>query len=248
MGVCSSWDVRRSTLLVSVATVSLAIIGVSSSSAADTISALEKCSPKYGCSFSAGTYSMSAGESPLVVMPPMLDYPHDVTSLANGLDGRPLFESSEVGAGKSAVVNGAEYLPPGTYHFICSIHREPTIFGTRMEAYLVVGDSGVPPRPRPTMELRIGRQSLAQSLDAGALFVSARADQPSDQVRFILKAGKRTLSVMNGISVGPEGFQRIGLKLGPIAHRVLEGRGSAAISVIGAARYGEPAVLHRTLR
>ena len=240
---------RRVALIASVASVSLAIIGASSALAADTISALEKCSPKYGCSFSAGTYSMSAGESPLVVMPPMLDYPHDVTSLANGLDGRPLFESSEVGAGKSAVVNGAEYLPPGTYHFICSIHREPTIFGTRMEAYLVVADSGVlPPKPRPTMELRIGRQSLAQALDAGALFVSARADQPSDQARFIVKAGKRTLSVMNGISVGPEGFKRIGLKLGPIAHRVLEGRGSAAISVIGAARYGEPAVQHRTLR
>ncbi len=224
------------------------IIGVTSSFAADTISALEKCSPKYGCSFSAPTYSMSAGESPLVVMPAVLDYPHDVTSLAKGIDGRPLFESSEVGAGKSAVVNGAQYLSPGTYHFICSIHREPTIFGTRMEAYLVVGETGVPPKPRPTIELRMGRQSLDQALDGGALYVSARAEEPSEQARFIVKAGRRTLSVMNGIGVGPSGFQRIGLRLGPVAHRVLEGRGSAVITVIAAVRYGEPAVLHTRLR
>lgn len=239
---------RRIALIALVASVPLAISGASSACAADTISALEKCSPKYGCSFSAATYWMSAGESPLVVMPAVLDYPHDVTSLANGLDGRPLFESSEVGAGKSAAVNGAQYLPPGTYHFICSIHREPTIFGTRMEAYLLVGDTGVPPQPRPTMDLRIGRQSLAHALRGGALLVSARAEEPSDQARFIVKSGNRTLSVMNGISVGPKGFQRIGLRLGPIAHRVLEGRGTAAITVTGAVRYGEPAVLHRTLR
>ena len=107
---------------------------------ADTISALEKCSPKYGCSFSAATYSMSAGESPLVVMPAMLDYPHDVTSLANGIDGRPLFESSEVGAGE--IRRGQRRRVPDTRHLPLHLLDPPGTDDLRDQ------DGGLPGRRR----------------------------------------------------------------------------------------------------
>lgn len=53
---------------------------------------------------------------------------HDVTAAAKGSDDRPLFASETIPGGKSAPVNGVEYLTTGDYPFACSIH--PFMTGT----------------------------------------------------------------------------------------------------------------------
>jgi plastocyanin len=67
--------------------------------------------------------------------------PHDVTAGAKGSDGKPLFQSSQIGPGQSAPVEGVEYLAAGSYPYICSIH--PFMKGT-----ITVSSDGTP-KPRP---------------------------------------------------------------------------------------------------
>jgi hypothetical protein len=238
---------RRKLIGFAIAAVGLLTAGQSSSLAADTISAPERCDPKFGCSFSAAHYSMYPGESPIVAMPPVLDFPHDTTSVERGLDGRTLFESPEVGAGKSAMVEGAEYLRPGLYHFICSIHNFPTIYGTRMEADLVVVDNGTSPKPRPTIEMEFPDQSLGQVRRRGTLAVAARAGTVTDRVKFVAKMGKRILASKQGFTLSPGAFQRIEIRLSRGARRRLGERRSVLVSLIGAARFGGPVTLRRRL-
>jgi plastocyanin len=66
---------------------------------------------------------------------------HDVTASGKGADGKPLFQSAQVGAGGSAPVEGVEYLATGSYPYICSIH--PFMTGT------ITASSGGTPKPRP---------------------------------------------------------------------------------------------------
>lgn len=232
---------------LAIAAVGLLTAVPSRSLAADVISAPERCSPKTGCSYSASQYSMSAGESPLIAMPPILDFPHDVTSADKGADGRTLFESAQVGAGQSAVVEGAEYLNPGVYHFICSIHSFPTIYGTRMEANLVVLDNGAP-KPRPAIEIGLPRQTLAQVLERGALMVTARAEGVAEQVKLIARVGKRTVATRTGLTLTSGGFRSFRLRLSRGGRGDLGNRHSAVVSLIGSARFGEPERLRVKLR
>lgn len=181
-------------------------------------------------------------------MPPILDFPHDVTSADKGVDGRTLFESAQVRAGQSAVVEGAEYLNPGVYHFICSIHSFPTIYGTRMEANLVVLDNGAPPKPRPAIEIGLPRQTLAQVLERGALLVTARAEGVAEQVKLIARVGKRTAATRTGLTLTSGGFRSFRLRLSRGVRGDLGNRHSAGVSLIGSARFGEPETVRGRLR
>jgi plastocyanin len=222
--------------------------GASTSLAADAISSPERCSPVTGCSFDAASYFMGVGESPIVAMPPTLDYPHNVVSTNRGADDRAMFESDPfVTAGKSSVVYGTEYLSAGEYRFICSIHKERTIAGTRMEATLVVVDNGLAPRPRPRVELKMTPQTLERALEQRVLNVAVRADQPSDDVKLIVKAGRKMLGTKKGVDAGPGGFERVAMPFGGKARRVLGKRDSALVTVIGAARFGDAEILRRRL-
>jgi hypothetical protein len=219
-----------------------------SSTAAETISANERCLKRPGCTFSADLYRMWVGESPLLSMPPVLDYPHNVVASDRGRDGRPLFDSATIGAGKSTVVRGTEYLGPGTYHFICSVHEYPNIYGNRMEANLVVQDNGHPPRPRPTIEVTIPAQSLRRVLGRAALAVIATSESASENVKFIASRGGRIIASRAGFTLGPGESRTFSLRLRPWARRELPELDSARISLLGSARYGEPDVARRTLR
>jgi hypothetical protein len=241
-------SMRRSLFGLAIAAAGLLAATPASSPAADTISAPERCSPRIGCYFSAPRYSMYPGESPIVAMPAVLDFPHDVTSTDKGLDERTLFESPQVGAGKSAVVEGAEYLGPGTYHFICSIHSFPTIYGTRMEADLVVLDNGASPKPRPTIEMGFPKQRLGQVVRKKALAVAARAERVTGQVKFLAKVGKEILASKGAVTLKPGDFQSVELRLGRRALKKLDKRRSTLVTLVGASRFGEPAILRQRLR
>src|SRR5204863_9740503 len=62
---------------------------------------------------------------------------HDVTSDQNGSDSKSLFRSETIEGGKTAPVNGVEFLTTGDYKFHCSVH--PFMTGT-----LPVTASGTP--------------------------------------------------------------------------------------------------------
>jgi plastocyanin len=53
---------------------------------------------------------------------------HDVVSDQNGSDGKPLFRSDTIEGGKTAPVQGVEFLTTGDYPFHCSVH--PFMQGT----------------------------------------------------------------------------------------------------------------------
>ena len=236
----------RKLALLATAVVGLWAALPSSSLAAEVISAPERCAPKTGCSFTAARYSMSTGESPVVSMPPILDFPHDVLSVDSAVDGRPLFESAPVGPGRSAAVEGAEYLNPGIYHFICSIHKFPTIYGTRMEADLVVLDNGAPPKSRQTIDLELPSQSLAQVLQRG-MAVTIRSDQGAAQVKIIARVGKRLVATATGLTLAPGASRSLRMRLSRGAREDLGERASAVVSLVGAARFGEPDAVRQRL-
>src|SRR3954467_14433383 len=62
---------------------------------------------------------------------------HDVTASGKGADGKPLFQSAQIGPAQSAPVAGVEYLTTGSYPYICSIH--PFMKGT-----ITVSSEGTP--------------------------------------------------------------------------------------------------------
>src|SRR3954453_8468886 len=53
---------------------------------------------------------------------------HDVTSDANGSDGKALYASETIAGGKSSPVKGVEFLTTGDYGYHCSVH--PFMTGT----------------------------------------------------------------------------------------------------------------------
>ena len=53
---------------------------------------------------------------------------HDVTSNGKDANGKALFASATIEGGKSAPVEGVEFLTTGSYDYICSVH--PFMTGT----------------------------------------------------------------------------------------------------------------------
>ena len=68
---------------------------------------------------------------------------HDVTADKDGSDGKALFKSDTIGGGKTAPVNGVEFLTTGDYGFHCSVH--PFMTGT-----IHVTANGTPKPRTPT--------------------------------------------------------------------------------------------------
>jgi plastocyanin len=81
--------------------------------------------------------------------------PHNVFSTQYS-DGERLFTSATISSGTTPV-NGTQYLGPGTYPFICTIHFN-------MAAELVVRESGAPPPAPLTLDLEARKQELREKL------------------------------------------------------------------------------------
>ena len=116
---------------------------------------------------------------------------HDVTSDASGSGGKALFESETIEPGKTAPVNGVEFLTTGDYAFHCSVHPF-------MKATLHVTANGSPkPRspdnPGPNPADKVPPEATVSILDSrisGVLYhrgvrVRLRTDEPA---RFKLTA------------------------------------------------------------
>jgi plastocyanin len=85
--------------------------------------------------YTASEYTMDQGER--LIFHNGDTVAHDVTASQQGPDNKPLFKSPITDAGKSATVDGTQYLATGHYDFICSIHPN-------MKATLHVTANGTP--------------------------------------------------------------------------------------------------------
>ena len=129
---------------------------------------------------------------------------HDVTATGNGSDGKPLFRSETVGAGRTVPVEGVEFLTTGDYDYICSVH--PFMTGV-----IRVSTSGTPkprtpdnPAPNPadttppTAAVSILDSRISAVLRRKALRVRLTTDE---QARFSLTAKVGRTTVASGIAV-----------------------------------------------
>jgi plastocyanin len=111
---------------------------------------------------------------------------HDVTASEATTDGKPLFKTPIVAAGKSAFVEGSQYLTEGHYAFICSIH--PNMKGTvhvtakgtpQQRPGSTTTESRPADRTRPTLRLRILSRTTLTARVRRALVVRLNVSEPS---------------------------------------------------------------------
>jgi plastocyanin len=129
---------------------------------------------------------------------------HDVTSDANGGDGKALFESETIEGGKTSPVKGVEFLTTGDYAFHCSVH--PFMMGT-----IHISANGTPkprtpdnPSPNPAdttspdARVAILDSRISGVLEHKGLRVRLQTSEPS---RFRLTATSGKTTVASGIVV-----------------------------------------------
>lgn len=176
---------------------------------------------------------------------------HSVTATASAAN-RPLFDSGVIGPGQEAVVEGAQFLAPGTYAYYCTLH--PFMTGS-----VTVTGAGAP-APRPSdatparLSVSIATGSLSALLRKRRLPVRARVDEAAT-VRLVASAriGRRTVTLASGaVTLAAAGSRATSLRLRPAARRALAGRRSVGVALTGQAtdRAGNAsaATARRTLR
>lgn len=162
---------RRTALAVPLAVVFLALAPAAAWGVADVIR-------NSGNAFDRSTYYSDQGD--LVQYEHTGGAPHNVRSTQYS-DGERLFSSDTIKAGTTPV-EGTQYLAPGTYPFICTVHP------SQMSADLVVRATGAPPpgpvpgpgEPGPgpgtaplSLDLEAKKQELRKKLK---FFATATAD------------------------------------------------------------------------
>lgn len=157
---------------------------------------------------------------------------HNVTATGRGPDGQPLFHSATIGSGTTDV-NGTQYLPDGTYHFICTIH------GPSMSSDLVV--SGGTPVARPTVAVAIVSTKLSRVRKQHKLFVSVTstgAGTPQLRAKF----GHKTLGSTSAAS------GTVPIHLSSSAVKALKGKKKAKVSLSGSIAFGAPSSATKVLK
>jgi plastocyanin len=132
---------------------------------------------------------------------------HDVTSEAKDADGKPLFKSETIEPGKTAPVNGVEFLTTGDYKFYCSVH-------TFMQGTLHVTANGTPkprtpdnPAPNaadttpPAVKVTILDSRISAVLEHRGLRVQVRTNEPA-RFKMTAKSGKTRVALGTVASKG----------------------------------------------
>jgi plastocyanin len=198
-----------------------------------------------GNRFSGDSYTMDQGEK--LVFHNGDTVTHDVTATQKGPDGKPLFSSGSVDAGKSAPVDGSQYLTEGHYEFICTIHPN-------MKAMLMVTGNGTPAqRPgtsgtsapstakdttAPDLALRIVSRGVHVARTRHALVVRLTLDEPA---HVMLKAVARPRVDGRLVTIAKTeqhlaaGTRRVRVKLTRAGRAALRGKNHLAVIVTGRA-------------
>jgi plastocyanin len=169
---------------------------------------------------------------------------HDVTASTAGPDGKPLFSTPIVNAGKQAFVEGSQYLTEGHYAYTCSLH--PSMKGT-----VHVTANGTPqPRPggatesptadrtKPKLGLRIVSRTASMARVRHALVVRvALSEQSHLELRAVArpKAGGPLVTIAKRLLHKATGTRRVHLELTPAGRAALRRDRSLAVIVRGIA-------------
>src|SRR3954469_19364277 len=86
---------------------------------------------------------------------------HNVSATVAGPDGKPLFQTPNIESGKTAFVEGSQYLTEGHYDFVCTLHNgmkgsiHVTGNGTPAQRPGAVTQAPAADRTKPVLKLRI---------------------------------------------------------------------------------------------
>lgn len=118
---------------------------------------------------------------------------HDVTATKDGTDGKAVFKSATIDPGKTAPVEGVDFLTAGDYTYFCSVHPD-FMKGTLHVTTNGTPKTGTPPDTiPPTGHISITDSRIAPVLKRGALRIALKADEPS-RFKLTAKSGKTTLA------------------------------------------------------
>jgi plastocyanin len=153
--------------------------------------------------------------------------PHDATAFAVGPDGGALFRSKVISAG-STPVNGTEYVPAGSYGFVCTVHPG-------MTSTLTVSGT---PLPRPSATLKLLSTKIDSVAGKGKLLVrvTGRGSSTIDLDAF---SGKRKIGVADDLPFRA-GANKLALKLSKSGRSALQDRSQANLRVTGIVDFGGP--------
>ncbi|HEX6713696.1 MAG TPA: plastocyanin/azurin family copper-binding protein [Thermoleophilaceae bacterium] len=190
--------------------------------------------------FFQGDVTVAQGEA--ITFQNMDTMPHDVTAQGKGADGKPLFQSAQVGTGESSPVAGVEYLTTGSYPYICSIH--PFMKGT-----ITVSSAGTPkPRPGGGGSSAGGSSTPSQSDTTGPSISVKVLDTKRSKVRkrrslqvavttnerasvaAIARSG-RTVLAQGTAKLSQAGTRKLSLKLTKAGLKAAKGRKPVAVTV-----------------
>ena len=220
------------------AIVGLAVTAAAAFGAANALGVTETItSSPTCCTFAKPSFSIDPGQVGTFENPGAVS--HNVFASGNGPDGEPLFTSDTIDSGQTPV-NGTQYLTPGTYHFVCTIHPE-------MTADLVVSGSGTP-IARPDVDLKVVSKKLHKVLGSGKLVVKVSAVALSNDIVLTARKGARKLGSKRNIDIAAGASRTVKLPLTQSAKNALEDLESAKIKVSGAVPFGATATAKRTLR
>jgi plastocyanin len=167
---------------------------------------------------------------------------HDVTASAPGPDGKPLFESSTVASGKSAFVEGSQFLTEGHYDFFCSIHPNMkgsihvTANGTPQQRPGAPSQSPAADKTKPKLRLRLLSRTTRTARARQALVVRVSVSELSHvELRAVArpKPGGPLVTVARRVLHSATGSKRVNLKLTRAGRAALRRHGSLAVVVNG---------------
>jgi plastocyanin len=226
----------RGSVLAVVATAALAL-PAAAFAITDTITAESNVS--YTGNSDPDGFLLDAGQTPgFVNADPQTTTSHNVVAAADGPDGEELFKTPLIAGGATADVEGAQYLTPGTYPFVCTIHVGMT--GT----LIVSGDGAV---PRPSIDVAIASTKL-KKIQKGKLKVKLSATTLSADARIEAKVAGHLVASADGIDLAAGQSRTLTLKLDRAARKSIEDLAKVKVSVSGTVPYGAPASARATLK
>lgn len=202
----------------------------------DTITA--EAGDTYSGNSDPNGFLLDAGSTPGFVNSDFSATTHNVVASGDGPDGRELFKTPLLSGGGSADVEGAQYLTPGSYPFVCTIH-------IGMGGTLIVSGDGA--APRPAIDVSIVSTKL-KKVQKGKLKVNVSAATLSDGASVLAKAAGHSVGTVSGINLAAGQSRTLTLRLDKAARKGIKDLTKAKISVSGAVPYGAPASDRVTLK
>jgi plastocyanin len=228
---------RRKAIALPLAVALLALLPAGAWAVADVIK-------NSGNAFTQATYNSQVGDL-VQFQHSGSGAPHDVTSIQSSA-GQPLFSSATISTGKTPV-NGTQFLEPGTYRFICTIHPE------QMQATLNVSASGTPPPSgtpvaRPDIELGIVSRKLDKVVAKGKLVLEVRAITKSDDVSVSARLGKKALGQITDLDLAAGERRNVVLQLKRSIRQKLAKLEKGKVTAEATVPFGDPESAKRVLK